>query len=36
MRCMDHKGVLKLYEVFENNAYVFLVCELLEGGEFFH
>lgn len=36
MRKMDHKGVLKLYEVFENETYIFLVCEFLEGGEFFH
>lgn len=33
---MNHKGVLKLYEVFENETYIFLVCEYLDGGEFFH
>jgi calcium/calmodulin-dependent protein kinase I len=36
MRKMDHRGVIKLFEVFENETYIFLVCEYLEGGEFFH
>ena len=33
---MDHKGVIKMYEVFENESYIFLICEYLDGGEFFH
>ncbi|CAK68270.1 unnamed protein product (macronuclear) [Paramecium tetraurelia] len=36
MRKMDFVGVIKLYEVFENDNYIFLVCELLEGGELFN
>lgn len=36
MRIMDFKGVIKLYEVFENDSYIFLVCELLQGGELFN
>lgn len=36
MRIMDFKGVIKLYEVYENDSYIFLVCELLEGGELFN
>lgn len=33
---MDHKSVIKLYEVFENDTFIFVVCEYLEGGEFFN
>lgn len=33
---MDFKGVIKLFEVYENDSYIFLVCELLEGGELFN
>lgn len=36
MRIMDFKGVIKLFEVYENDSYIFLVCELLEGGELFN
>ena len=36
MRKMDFRGVIKLYEVYENDNYIFLVCELLEGGELFN
>ena len=32
---MDHKHVIRLYEVYENENYVFLVKELLRGGELF-
>lgn len=35
MRLMDCRGVIKLYEVFENESYIFLVCEMLDGGELF-
>ncbi|CAD8126270.1 unnamed protein product [Paramecium sonneborni] len=36
MRKMDFVGVIKLYEVFENDNYIFVVCEFLEGGELFN
>ncbi|CAD8213286.1 unnamed protein product [Paramecium octaurelia] len=36
MRKMDFRGVIKLHEVYENDNYIFLVCELLEGGELFN
>ena len=32
---MDHKAVIKLYEVYENDDMIFLVMELLTGGELF-
>ena len=32
---MDHPGVIKLEEVHENENYVFLICEQLDGGELF-
>ena len=32
---MDHKGVIKLYEVYENDEIIFVVMELLTGGELF-
>ena len=32
---MDHKGVIKLYEVYENEDIVFVIMELLKGGELF-
>lgn len=35
MRKMDHPGVIKLEEVHENENYVFLICEQLDGGELF-
>ena len=35
LRKMEHKHVIKLYEVYENENYVFLVKELLKGGELF-
>ena len=36
MRKMDFRGVIRLYEVFENECYIFLVCEMLDGGELFN
>ena len=35
MRKMNNAGVLKLFEVHENETYILLVCEQLEGGELF-
>lgn len=32
---MDHKGVIKLYEVYEDEELIYLVMELLRGGELF-
>jgi len=35
MRKLNHKGVINLHEVYENENYVFLVLDLLKGGELF-
>lgn len=35
MRELDHPNVLKLFEFFEDQRYVYLVMELCEGGELF-
>ncbi|KAH3765495.1 CAMK/CAMKL/BRSK protein kinase [Pelomyxa schiedti] len=35
LRILDHPHVLKLYEVFENSSYLFLVTEFAPGGELF-
>eukprot|EP00761_Pharyngomonas_kirbyi_P000234 gb/GECH01000234.1/.p1 GENE.gb/GECH01000234.1/~~gb/GECH01000234.1/.p1 ORF type:complete len:522 (+),score=119.99 gb/GECH01000234.1/:1-1566(+) len=35
MRLMDHPHVLHLYDVFQTSKYLFLVMELVEGGELF-
>ena len=35
MRKLDHKGVIKLHYVYENEDYVFLILDLLKGGELF-
>lgn len=35
LRVMDHKGVIKLYEVYEDEDLIYLVMELLRGGELF-
>ena len=35
MRELDHPNVLKLFEFFEDNRYIYLVMELCEGGELF-
>ena len=32
---LDHPNVLKLYEYFEDDKYVYLVTELCKGGELF-
>lgn len=32
---MQHKGVIQLYEVYENEEMLFFVMELLTGGELF-
>lgn len=36
MKELDHPNIIKLFEVFENDSYVYLVMELCEGGELFH
>ncbi|KAL4508084.1 hypothetical protein ABPG72_021457 [Tetrahymena utriculariae] len=36
LRKMNHPGVIKMYEVYENETHIFLVNELLKGGELFH
>lgn len=35
MQKLDHPNVLKLYEYFEDEKYVYLVTELCKGGELF-
>lgn len=35
MKSLDHPNVIKLYETFEDNRYVYLVMELCTGGELF-
>lgn len=35
MRRLNHSNVIRLYEVYENEAYVHLVLEYLRGGELF-
>lgn len=36
LRMVDHENIVKLYEVYETDSSVYLVLELLEGGELFH
>lgn len=36
MRALDHPGIVKLYEVHETVLSIFLIMELLEGGELFN
>jgi len=35
MRSLDHPYIVRLYEVYENEIYIHLVCEYLSGGELF-
>jgi serine/threonine protein kinase len=36
MRCLDHKNILKLHRVYEDDEKVFLILEYLEGGDLFN
>lgn len=31
----DHPHIVKIYEMYEDNAYYYIVCEVLSGGELF-
>ncbi len=33
MRTLDHEGCIKLFEVYENDNYIYLLLEVLKGGE---
>jgi serine/threonine protein kinase len=35
MRQLEHRNIIKLYEVFENDLYIHIVMEYLRGGELF-
>lgn len=35
LRMMDHQGIMKLYEVHETHIAVYMIVELLQGGELF-
>lgn len=35
MKMMDHPGIIKLFETFEDSRYIYLVMELCSGGELF-
>ena len=35
MRHLKHENVIKLYEVFEGEQHIYLVMDLLQGGELF-
>ncbi len=35
LRCLDHPNIVKLYEIYEDQQCVHLVCELVSGGELF-
>ncbi len=35
LRWLDHKNIIKLYEVYENDLYIHIVLEYLRGGELF-
>ena len=34
MRNLDHKNILRLYEVYENEQFIYMVFDLMAGGEF--
>lgn len=36
LRKLNHPGVIKMFDVYENSTHVFLVQELLRGGELMH
>jgi calcium-dependent protein kinase len=35
LKQVDHPNIVKLYETYEDNRYIYLVMELMEGGELF-
>lgn len=35
LKNLDHPNILRLYEVFEDKKYIYLVTELCQGGELF-
>jgi len=35
LKLIEHPNIIKLYDVFEDEKYVCLVIELMEGGELF-
>ena len=35
LKQLDHPNIIKLYEIFEEEKYICLVIELMEGGEIF-
>jgi calcium-dependent protein kinase len=35
LRTMEHPNIVKVYEIFEDNKYLYIVMELLKGGEVF-
>lgn len=35
LKALDHPNVMKIYEAFEDNDFIYLVTELLKGGELF-
>ena len=35
MKKLDHPHITKLYEIYEGHHYIYLVTELLKGGELF-
>ena len=35
MKTLDHPNIIKVFENFEDNRYIYLVMELCDGGELF-
>ena len=35
LKQLDHPNIIKLYDIFEDEKYICLVIELMEGGELF-